>query len=158
MMQGASRQRLEPREAAWPAPAPARHSAVQCTAGSKVWTDFTHKLCPLPQAVPGCSPPSHCCCWLHTNSAGMSWGPCPPPSAQACSLSLVMQEEKKAKGKSEAKLTGTNADLRALKVTEANDMLRCAADIALKLFGGSLRFYLAATRRVAELNCIKLPG
>ena len=43
-----------------------------------------------------------------------------------------MQEEKKAKGKSEAKLTGTNADLRALKVTEANDMLRCA-DIALKL-------------------------
>lgn len=46
-----------------------------------------------------------------------------------------MQEEKKAKGKSEAKLTGTNADLRALKVTEANDMLRCAADIALKLPG-----------------------
>ena len=45
----------------------------------------------------------------------------------------VMQEEKKAKGKSEAKLTGTNADLRALKVTEANDMLRYAADIALKL-------------------------
>ena len=39
---------------------------------------------------------------------------------------LVMQEEKKSKGKNEAKLTGTNADLRALKVTEANDMLRCA--------------------------------